>query len=312
MDFKEIEKVIGEPINEFEEISYGYTNQIYSINGKYILKICINENNYKNFQRASEFCQKYYGIINCPRIIYSCLDCENKNMWQIEEKAKGINLSFKWGKLSDEEKEKIISKICLSLKSIHSIPVEDVFGNAMQPNDWKEKFKKDIEKKIDSLTKKGMNYSELYDAIKSYVDENIDVLNDTDFKICHTDMHFDNILIDDKNNITILDYDRLRIASLDYELNIFNVMQRTPALIVNNEIKKKIKSDEYAEILGLLIEKYREMFEFKDLDKRLNIYALKHYLGLLNVVKEKNIVLKELSDLVNERVIKKEDVQAER
>lgn len=312
MNLKEVEKVIGEPINEIKEISYGYTNQIYSINDKYILKICINENNYKNFQRASEFCQKYYGTINCPKIVYSCLDSENKNMWQIEEKAKGVNLSFRWKELNDEEKEDIISKICESLKSIHSIPVEDVFGDVMKPDDWKEKFKKDIEKKITSLTKKGMDYSELYDRIKCYVEKNLDMLNETDFKICHTDVHFDNILIDDQNNITILDYDRLRIASIDYELNIFNVMQRTPALIVNDEIKKTTKDDEYSEILEMLSNKYREMFDFKHLDKRLSIYALKHYLGLLGVVKEKDAVLKELNDLANGKVIEKEDGLVER
>lgn len=312
MDFKEIERIIGESITEIKKISYGYTNQIYSINDKYIIKICINENNYKNFQRASEFCKKYYGTINCPRIIYSCLDPKNRNMWQIEEKAKGVNLSFKWGRFNYKEKESVVSKICESLKSIHNIPVEDVFENGMKTNDWIEKFKKDIEKKIDSLTKKEINFSELYDSIRNYVDKNIEALDETDFRICHTDMHFDNILIDDENNITILDYDRLRISSLDYELNIFNVMQRTPTIIVNDEMKNRVKKDEYAEILELLSKEYKEMFKFEQLDKRLNIYAIKHYLGLLSLVKEKGEVLKVLRDLVSDKAITKEDARYER
>ena len=171
------------------------------------------------------------------------------------------------------------------------------------PNDWKEKFRKDIEKKINSLIKKGMNYNELYSRIRNYVGRNIEYLDETDFKICHTDMHFDNILIDDEKNITVLDYDRLRIASIDYELNIFNVMQKTPRLIVNDKIKEKIKDNEYTGILNLLSEKYNEMFKFKDLDKRLNIYGIKHYLGLLSVVKDKNTILKVLNDITNERVV---------
>lgn len=311
MDLKKIEKIIGEPISEMEEISYGYTNKIYSINGKYILKVCVNENNYKNFQRASEFCKKYYGIINCPRIVYSCLDVENKNMWQIEEMAKGVNLSFKWGKLTAQEKDDVINKICESLRQIHSIPIEDVFEKNFSSSDWKEKFRKDIAKKIASLEKKGLNYEELYNRIKRYVEYNVDDLNETNFKICHTDMHFDNILIDDENNITILDYDRLRISSLDYELNIFNIMEKTPSLVVNSEVREKIKKDEYSNILSMLSSKYKEMSDFKHLETRLNIYALKQYLGLLGIVKEKDVILDELNELINAKHISRDVKQEE-
>ena len=50
IDVKEIEKIIGESVQSIEKITYGYTNEIYSINGMYILKICINERN-RNIQK---------------------------------------------------------------------------------------------------------------------------------------------------------------------------------------------------------------------------------------------------------------------
>ena len=73
INVKEIEKIIGEPVQSIEQNTYGYTNRIYSINGKYILKICVNERNIENFKRASKFCQKYQESINCPKILYSSL-----------------------------------------------------------------------------------------------------------------------------------------------------------------------------------------------------------------------------------------------
>ena len=63
IDVKNIEKIIGESVQSIDKITYGYTNEIYSINGRYILKICINERNKENFKRASLFCQKYYKNI---------------------------------------------------------------------------------------------------------------------------------------------------------------------------------------------------------------------------------------------------------
>lgn len=98
-----------------------------------------------------------------------------------------------------------------------------MFKSNFNPKDWKIKFEKDILKKIDSLENKGMNFVELYEKIKEYMNQNLDALAETDFRACHTDMHFDNIIVDDDNNITILDYDRLRISSIDYELNFLTL-----------------------------------------------------------------------------------------
>ena len=90
IDVKELEKILGESVQSIEKITYGFTNEIYSINGRYILKICINERNRENFKRASIFCQKYHESINCPKVLYSCLDINNP--WQIEEQFEGENL----------------------------------------------------------------------------------------------------------------------------------------------------------------------------------------------------------------------------
>ena len=306
INVKEIEKIIGEPVQSIEQNTYGYTNRIYSINGKYILKICVNERNIENFKRASKFCQKYQESINCPKILYSSLDTDN--IWQIEEQAQGENLFFKWSKLNQEEKRDIIRKVCIELRKVHEIPVKDVFEKEFEPEDWKKKFEKDILKKIDSLENKGMNFTDLYEKIKEYVAQNLDSLDETNYGVCHTDMHFDNIMIDD-NNITILDYDRLRISSIDYELNIFNIMSKTPELVVNNELKEKVKKEDYDNILSMIQENYPELFKFNHLNERLNIYALKHYLGLLGIVKEKDKVINSLMEIVNGKDLPKEKVR---
>ena len=300
IDIAEIERIIGEVVHSIEKITYGYTNKIYSINGKYILKICINDKNRGNFKRASLFCQKYAERINCPQIIYSCLDCDN--VWQIEEQFNGENLFFKWNKLDKYEKDDVIRKICRELRKVHEIPITEVFESDFNPEDWKKKFEKDIFKKIDYLENKGLKFVDLYKRIKEYIVQNLETLNEVNFKVCHTDIHFDNIMIDDNNNITILDYDRLRIASLDYELNIFNIMSKTPELVANNKIKEEVKKEDYSDILSIMQRNYPEMFEFKNLNERLNIYALKHYIGLLGIVKEKNKVINILTEIVSKKI----------
>ena len=194
IDVKNIEKIIGESVQSIEKITYGYTNEIYSINGRYILKICINERNKENFKRASLFCQKYYKNINCPKVLYSCLNTDN--VWQIEYEFEGENLFFKWDRLNKDEKDDVVKKICKELRKIHEISVMDVFKSNFKPEDWKSKFKEDIFKKIDYLENKGISFDGLYEKIKEYITQNLYVLDETDFRVCHTDMHFDNIMID--------------------------------------------------------------------------------------------------------------------
>ena len=177
-----------------------------------------------------------------------------------------------------------------------------MFESDFNPEDWKKKFEKDIFKKIDYLENKGLKFVDLYKRIKEYIVQNLETLNEVNFKVCHTDIHFDNIMIDDNNNITILDYDRLRIASLDYELNIFNIMSKTPELVANNKIKEEVKKEDYSDILSIMQRNYPEMFEFKNLNERLNIYALKHYIGLLGIVKEKNKVINILTEIVSKKI----------
>lgn len=305
INIKKIEKVINESVLNIKKITYGYTNDIYSINEKYILKICTNERNFDNFRRASKFCKKYFGRISCPKILYSNLNSDTGSMWQIEEKVMGENLFFRWGKLDDIERAEIIYKICKELKKINTIPVLDVFEKNFESIDWKNKFKKDILKKITSLEEKGLKYDVLYNKIITYMYNNLSALNETDYRICHTDMHFDNIMIDDNNDITILDYDRLRISSLDYELSIFNIMSKTPELIANEDVKNKINKKDYMNILEKVQQNYKETSNFSQLDKRLNIYAIKHYLGLLNVIKEKDKVISSLEELVTVKNVTK-------
>lgn len=305
IDVKELEKILGESVQSIEKNNYGYTNEIYSINRRYILKNCVNERNKENFKRASLFCQKYHESINCPKVLYSYLDTDD--VWQIEEQVEGENLFFKWNRLNKNEKEDVMRKICKELKKIHEIPVIDVFERNFKPEDWKNKFKKDIFKKIDSLKNKGMNFVDLYEKIKKYMAQNLEVLDETDFRVCHTDMHFDNIMIDGDNNIKILDYDRLRISSIDYELNVFYIMSKTPELVVNGELKDQVKKEDYSELLSMIQKNYPEMFRFDFLNKRLNIYALKYYLGLLENVKEKYRVIYVMMEIVDEKNLTKED-----
>ena len=131
-----------------------------------------------------------------------------------------------------------------------------------------------------------LGYSEqIFEEILLFVERNLESLNTTKYCICHSDLHFDNILVDENDNISILDYDRLRISSIDYELDALFTMVNSPDLILHIE-KKAIPPNAFECAIPLVLKNYPELFDFPNLQKRLSIYAIKHYLSFFEQYKE--------------------------
>lgn len=76
-----------------EKINIGFTNELYSIDDKYIIKICKNIENENNFRKESYFYKIFSGKIPVPKVfVYD----ENKDILKynflIIEKIDGDNL----------------------------------------------------------------------------------------------------------------------------------------------------------------------------------------------------------------------------
>jgi len=97
MNKKIIKKIFNE--NNIEEVKYikknevGFTNQVYSINDKYILKICENENNEENFEKEVFFYNLFGGKIPVPEVVFydNSKQIYNK-FFMIYSKIQGDNL----------------------------------------------------------------------------------------------------------------------------------------------------------------------------------------------------------------------------
>ena len=120
-----------------EKINVGFTNTIYNINNKYIIKICSNINNEDKFKKEIEFyiLNKENKLI--PKLYYFSLDkTDMQYYYEILEKVEGVTVYNVWHKLKEEEREDIIKQLCWAMKSIHSIT-----GN---PYNWTETISKEF------------------------------------------------------------------------------------------------------------------------------------------------------------------------
>lgn len=88
------------------------------------------------------------------------------------------------------------------LKSIHSIQIDD-----KHKFDWSNKFNEKIDIKIKNYKESSRKY-EKGQLFIDYINKNRDLLNDRPISFHHGDYHIGNMMIDNKGDLTIIDFDR--------------------------------------------------------------------------------------------------------
>ena len=92
-----------------ERVNVGFTNIIFIVNDRYVVKICTNSSNEEKFAREIEFYQKNKDNGLIPRLYYASVD---KSIvpyyYEVMEKIEGISLYNVWHTLNEVQREDII------------------------------------------------------------------------------------------------------------------------------------------------------------------------------------------------------------
>lgn len=277
-----VTKIINNNLNIFQpnftykKSNVGFTNTIYEVDNKYIIKICTNTANEDKFKNEISFYEENENNALIPKLYKS--DTSKNDIpyfYEILEKIQGVSLYNIWHELSEEEREDLIKKLCFILKEIHK--------NKKASYDWEEYLSK--------------NFSDSYKQVKYlFSDEEQEMimkayqkfptyLESTDFVLVHNDLHFDNIFYDN-GKIKLIDFERSISAPRDFELDILYRMIRFPWKFASEETEKYTNSNDYTNI-KLYIEKYyEELVNIPHLEKRLAIYDMIYFLKQLTNYKE--------------------------
>ena len=117
---------------KIEKSKVGFTNDIFIVNDKYIVKICTDPNNEKSFLKEINFYNSNKGNDLIPKLYYS--NTEKNDIpyyYEIIEKVEGVSLYNVWHLLNEAQREDIIRKICDAMKQFHS--------NIGESYDWNKK-----------------------------------------------------------------------------------------------------------------------------------------------------------------------------
>lgn len=270
-----------------EKINVGFTNAVYKINDSFIIKICINSNNEKEFQKEIDFYKMNKECSFIPKLYDSNTDkIDVPYFYEIIEKVDGVSLYNVWHILNEEQREEIIKKLCIVMKCIHN--------NIGESYDWGQKIKDQFTLLYEEAKKLSIFKQEEQKLLDSAYLEFEKYLVSNEFVFIHNDLHFDNIFLNE-GKIKLIDFERSMYAPRDFELDILYRMIRKPWKFASEEVEQYIDSNHYSKIMFYIEKYYPELVNIPNLYKRLAIYDivyfLKHLIQHPDIEELKNDVL---------------------
>ncbi len=230
---QKIEKKINEKIISIKQINSGYSRMAFMINDRYILKIVNNPVKDNDTIKEVNFLLNNDNLEFIPKVIFS--DFTKKSfpyVFYLERKINGESLLLKWPLLKENEKQQILVQLLEKLEKLHSLDYNSRFDNNCLDLILKE-YDNYLNKIIESniLNKEKIYY--LYE-LKNIIPK---LFEGAKTGLIHGDLHFNNILVNANNEISIIDFEKIKRSFVERELDPINRMSRNPnSFNTNSEI----------------------------------------------------------------------------
>lgn len=289
---KDNKNIIGDDF-VFETLNVGFTNDVFSINNKYILKICKDKENESKFNNEIEFYLKNKNNKYLPRLLsfHKSVDI-NDASYLIIEKLTGKSLYYVWHTFNIDKKKQIIKDLAEMMKSFHSIKGKSA--------DWNIYITDKIKKNLDICHKENILNEQYYIKGINILSKAEKYLTSTDFSLVHADIHFDNLIYTDEEQLKIIDFETSISAPIDYELDIFLRMCNKPLKYASEETEKFVKKEDYQDIEKWFKEYYPKIFSHQYYNIRMKYYDLEANIRLLPRFREDSELKQIVVNIINE------------
>lgn len=275
----------------FKKIEVGFTNKVYSVDDKYILKVCDDERNEDKIAREVYLYSLFSSSLPVPKVII--YDTSKKILdkhYVVYPMIEGDNLYNVWHKMNESERKQIVKKLCRHLRAINETPYYDFTKtfNIDNSKSWREIVVNKIDISLKKLKQENTLSEEVVSGVKDFVKKHQSVLDEAKMAFVHWDTHFDNVLVKEEKIVAMLDFERIEVSSIDYVLDIVKRMQELPSKYMSEYAEQFVKDEDYAHLMEWFQEYSPELFAFDHLDTRLDLYALQHDLDTLTWYPEAN------------------------
>ena len=265
-------RAIVREILKKENISYkklvkapcGFTNQVYFVDDKYVIKISKNEELKKHLQKEADI-YKNVKIDCCAEYISS--GELNKCVYLIITKLEGTSLYSIWHTLNENQRRYCTSQIVKIIKDFNNSN-SSFLNKEFRYDNWEEYIVYELEKRSKDLKKMGFDTT----GLDRYIKEKIKPLfKENKYGLVYNDAHFDNFIYNN-GKLYLIDFDRVIYAPIDQEMLIFKLMCDLPLKFASEADEGNIDVNDYLYIYPQFRMEYPEMFDIASIDRRIDVY----------------------------------------
>ena len=286
-----IKRILEQEKLDYKQImksTSGFTNVVYFVDSM-VIKIALDEEKKKKLEKEINI-YKNIKLNNIPQYIASGLfdNC----LYLIISKVNGRGLFSVWHSLSDFEKEKCIEQISKVLKTFNNQNA-NFLDKEYKIYDWENFVIGKLKENKQGLDKLGIDTKKI-----SYFIENNDLFKDNSYGLVYNDAHFDNFIYDN-GNVSMIDFDRVIYAPIDYEMLIFKTMCDNPSKFASEEDEANVFDEDFVQVYDWFKKYYKELFMVPNIEQRIKTYQFNYLCEQALKMKNRAIGNQWAEELVN-------------
>jgi len=253
-------------IISLEKFGIGFSRQVFCINNKYVIKLCLDKNREHNTLNELQFYINNSEKFHPSLIAYDISKEIIPFVYSIEENLIGNNLFEIWEKIDNKQKYSILEYLLIILSKINIPNHGDVNDMQYSPA---EQYSINLEKikKLSLIKHDKIEYlQEIALCVKK-------LFKDSELVMTHGDIHFNN-LIYTKDGLKIIDFENYSVAPLEKEFDSIFRMSRNPNSFIQSTYQKCVNSEDYKIIIPFFEQNYSKIGDKKIFEEKLLVYDM--------------------------------------
>jgi len=261
-----------------EKATSGFTNEVYFTDSM-VIKIASDEEKKKKLEKEIEI-YKNIKLNNIPKYIAS--GQIDNYLYLIISKVKGKGLYSVWHTLNNVERESCVQQIATTLEEFNK---QDAMflDEEYKLTDWEDFVIGKLKENKQGLEQLGIDTRKLSDFI-----ENNNLFKENKYGLVYNDAHFDNFIFDN-GTLSLIDFDRVVYAPLDYEMLIFKTMCDNPSKFASEEDEDIVFDEDFTQVYDWFKKYYKELFLTTNIVERVKVYQFNYLCGQALKMKNREI-----------------------
>lgn len=264
---------------KIRRITTGFTNELYEVDD-YILKVCVRKNFEDKFNNEVSLYKRLQDKTMVPEVLVAD---SSKSLidkpYMIYKKIPGESLGKRWHELNDEQRKAIIKELCRQLKLISKLEPNPRLESRRT---WQDQVVTSLGKDLAIVAEKKLLPETTQNQISDFIKANKHALEKQNLAFLYWDVHLDNIIVDEQGKMVgLIDFEHTSVVSIDFLLDIVRQMVRYPWLMLSQEMEKHADKKDYDQVMDWYKEFFPELFDFPELETRLDLYEIEGILRKL-------------------------------